>query len=74
MVCIAVAHSPVILSYPDASIHEIKDGQLVPTPYHDCSAYRDLYAFLLNRKGCLQTLGLLPNNQPRLHCNLEMEK
>ena len=56
---IIATHSPVILSYPDASIHEIKDGQLEPTQYRDCSVYRDLYAFLLNREGCLHELGLI---------------
>ena len=56
---IIATHSPVILSYPNASIHEIKDGQLVPTQYRDCSVYRDLYGFLLNREGCLQELGLI---------------
>lgn len=56
---IIATHSPVILSYPNASIHEIKEGQLVPTRYCECSAYRDLYGFLLNREGCLQELGLI---------------
>ncbi|MBR2147497.1 MAG: AAA family ATPase, partial [Muribaculaceae bacterium] len=58
---IIATHSPVILSYPDASIHEIKDGQLIPTRYCDCSVYRDLYGFLLNREGCLNELGLIGN-------------
>lgn len=56
---IIATHSPVILSYPDASIHEIKDGKLVPTQYCNCSVYRDLYGFLLNREGCLHELGLI---------------
>lgn len=56
---IIATHSPVILSYPDASIHEIKDGQLIPTRYCDSSVYRDLYGFLLNREGCLRELGLI---------------
>ena len=56
-------HSPVVLSYPDAAIHEIRDGQLLPTQYCDTSVYRDLYGFMLNRLGCLQELGLFEDNQ-----------
>jgi predicted ATPase len=56
---IIATHSPVILSYPNATIHEIKDGQLLPTQYRHCSVYRDLYGFLLNREGCLHELGLI---------------
>ena len=58
---IIATHSPVVLSYPDASINEIKDGQLLPTRYCDCCVYRDLYGFLLNREGCLRELGLIGN-------------
>jgi len=51
-------HSPVILSYPDATIYEIEEEKLVHKDYLDCSVYRDLYGFMLNRKGYLQLLGI----------------
>ncbi|MBR5119327.1 MAG: AAA family ATPase [Muribaculaceae bacterium] len=59
---IIATHSPVILSYPNASILEIKEGRLVPMRYCDCSVYRDFYGFLLNREGCLQELGLIEDD------------
>lgn len=57
-------HSPVILSYPGAVIHEIRNGSLVQTTYNDCSVYRDLYGFFLNHEGCLEELGLLADGVP----------
>lgn len=51
-------HSPVVLSYPDASIYEIEDGQLATKAYHFCNVYRNLMGFMTNREGCLKELGL----------------
>ena len=56
-------HSPIILSYPGADIYEIKEGHMMKVAYRDCSIYRDLYGFMLNREGCLNELGLITNNE-----------
>lgn len=56
-------HSPVVLSYPDASIFEIEDGRLVAKQYQECNVYRNLMAFMTNREGCLNELGLLQDNE-----------
>lgn len=52
-------HSPVVLSYPDASIYEIEGCQLVPKTYQECNVYRDLMGFMTNREGCLKELGII---------------
>ena len=51
-------HSPVVLSYPDACIYEIEDGHLHHKSYDNCSVYRDLHNFILNRQLYLKQLGL----------------
>ncbi len=51
-------HSPVVLSYPDACIYEIEEGYLHHKSYNDCSVYRDLHNFILNRELYLKQLGL----------------
>ena len=56
---IIATHSPVILSYPDAEIYEIKDDIIDSVSYEDCSVFRDIYGFMLNRELYLRELGLL---------------
>lgn len=51
-------HSPVVLSYPDACIYEIEYGYIHHKSYDNCSVYRDLHNFILNRELYLKQLGL----------------
>ena len=55
---IITTHSPVILSYPHATIYEIGDGQITPVLYDECHVYKDMYGFMINRDLYLREMGL----------------
>ena len=50
-------HSPVVLSYPNACLYEIEDGNIFHRTYDECSVYRDMHNFILNRELYLKQLG-----------------
>jgi len=56
---IITTHSPVILSYPGATIYEIDGEHLYKTSYEDCHVFQDLQGFMLNRELYLKNLGLI---------------
>ena len=56
---IIATHSPVVLSYPNACIYEIRDYCLQQASFQDTCVYKDMYGFMLNRELYLRELGLL---------------
>ncbi|MBP5455961.1 MAG: AAA family ATPase [Paludibacteraceae bacterium] len=56
---IIATHSPVVLSYPHATIYEIEDNVLKETTFEECSIYKDIYDYLFNRELYLKEMGLL---------------
>jgi predicted ATPase len=53
---IIATHSPIILGYPDAAIHQVSDQGLEPVAYEDTEHYQVTRAFLNRRETMLETL------------------
>jgi predicted ATPase len=43
---VVATHSPLLLAYPEATIYELGDHGVRPTPYEDTDHYRLTRAFL----------------------------
>lgn len=53
---IIATHSPILLSYPDASIYEISENKITKVRYEETETYRIYKAFLDNPKRMLDSL------------------
>lgn len=55
---IIATHSPILLSYPDAQILQITNGELKPVSYQQTDTYRLYHSFLSNPIITLQDIGI----------------
>lgn len=56
---IITTHSPVVLSYPQANIYVIDDGEITLQEYTDCYIYKDMMGFIMNRDLYMKEMELL---------------
>ncbi|KEQ15037.1 hypothetical protein [Endozoicomonas numazuensis] len=53
---IIATHSPILLSYPNAVIYEVRDNGLEPVEYEDTDTYAVTRRFLNNYSAMLEIL------------------
>ena len=47
---IIATHSPILLSFPNATIYEVNEGDLTKVDYEECSTYRFMKDYINNYK------------------------
>ena len=47
---IIATHSPILLSFPNATIYEVNDGDLTKVDYEECSTYGFMKDYINNYK------------------------
>lgn len=51
---IIATHSPILLSFPNATIYEVNEGNLIKVDYEECSTYRFMRDYINNYKSYIK--------------------
>lgn len=51
---IIATHSPILLSFPNATIYEVNEGDLIKVDYEECSTYRFMKDYINNYKSYIR--------------------